>query len=153
MDILELHKKHIHGTEEKALVVEITILLCNLTNAVIKGCSFETAKVYITSKCLKHLYDKKPAEEYHCLIKYLPQIVKHPDLIYQNSAGKRGSLCFYKKIGKNAYLCTLEKGVNLEESIEMDIANFIATCFRLRDENYLKKYKLLWSWKGDNPSS
>lgn len=153
ISILELHQRHIEGTDEKAVVEDITIVLCNLTFAVSRGCSFKTFKVYLTSRCLKHLYDKRNAEEFDCILKNLSEIVRYPDHIYENRSSKRGDLCFYKTIDEKNYLCTLEKDVKSEANTEIDCANYIATCFRLRDEDYIKKYKLLWSWKGGIPSS
>lgn len=69
--ILSVFKKHIKGTPEKALAKEITIFVCNLTNAVKEACSFPTHRVYITTKALKHLYDSKPAEEFDFVIRNL----------------------------------------------------------------------------------
>lgn len=51
------------------------------------------------------------------------------------------------------YLSSLETTVitSLERTIEE--MNFAVTAFRIRKESYLQNYKLLWSWKGDIPSS
>jgi hypothetical protein len=152
ISIVELHKKHIKGTPKKTIVADITIVLCNLTYAVSRGCSFKTAKVYVTSKCLKHLYDKRPAEEYDFVLNNLTKIIKFPDHIYENPTGKRGDISFYKTINGCDYLCAIEKDIEPSDTPDVEVANFIVTCFR-SDEDYVKNYKLLWSWKGDNPSS
>lgn len=66
MYLKELFKKHIEGTPEESIVADRKILLCNLTNAVIEGIDIDESlkSVYMTSRCVKHLYDKKPAEEF-----------------------------------------------------------------------------------------
>ncbi len=144
--LLNLYEEHIRGTEQKAFVFEKTVSLCNLTLAVMSGIKLEeNKKVYITSVCLKHLYDKKPAEEFDFLVNYLYKIVMHPDTIYKNKDPKRGDFCFRKKLLENEYLCSIE----VVENGEL----FIATAFRLRKESYLNSYELLWNWRDGNPSS
>ena len=141
--------QYIKGTVEKAAVVNRKIFLCNLTNAVCVGIGVnkKTKKVYITSRAVKHLFDKKPAEEFFFLIENLHKVVKYPDKIYKNKPGKRGENCLVKRIGDVNYLCSIE----IISSSEYDQEIQIATAFRLRDDNYIKKYTLLWSWGVDIP--
>ena len=144
--ILEnMHQQYIVGTPPKAVVKDTKILLCCLTNAVVQGSGYKNSPVYVTSRMLKHLYDKRPAEEYDILINILHKVVKFPDIIFENQQDKRGDIIFLKNYKAEKYLCVLEKGV--EED------NCIATAFRVRDENYTKKYKELWRWRDDVPSS
>ena len=154
--LVKIHKLHIKGTKEKAFVTDLTFLLCKLTNKVKDKLKFESINVYITTRCLKHLYDHKPAEEYDTIIKCAHQVIEHPDQIYENKDGsKRGDLCFVKEVAGETYLCSIEKDIEAT-NLQVMKANFVATCFRLREdkkEKYLKNYKLLWSWKGGNPSS
>lgn len=93
---------------------------------------------------MKHLYDKKPAEEYDFLVCNIYKIVKYPDRIYKNKDPKRGDLCFLKKLKGYNYLCSLEVA---------DDELTVITAFRVRKESYLNNYELLWSWRGDIPSS
>lgn len=166
MYLKELFKKHIENTPEKAMVANRKILLCNLTNAVMEGIDIDGSikSIYITSRCVKHLYDKKPAEEFSFIINHLHEIVKYPNKIYKNLRGKRGDFCFVKKIGNEEYICTVEIleippavcgaaefGVSqLGTSFPMREIQ-IATAFRLRDEKYIKNYTLLWDWGNGNP--
>lgn len=149
----DLHKKYIEGTIEKAIVVDTYILLCHLSKASQAGADIQTQKVYITTRAVKHLYDKKPAEEYFFLIENLYKLVKVPDRIYENKNSKRGSFCLVKHIKGNYYLCSIETTRRVTEMGEEIEENYVATAFRVREENYLKNYKLLWSWKDGNPSS
>jgi len=168
MYLSELSKKYIEETQEKAIVTNRKTLLCNLTNAVVKGINLDNSikSVYITTRCVKHWYDKKPAEEYHFIIKNLHKIVKYPDKIYENKSGKRGNFCFVKKIGGEDYFCSIE--VLEKPPCVFGVAQFgfsefgsdsiikeiqVATAMRIRKKKYLKNYTLLWDWGNDNPPS
>ena len=104
-------------------------------------------KVYLTSRALKHIYDKRPAEEYDALLNFIPQIITFPTRIYQNKNGKRGAYCFVKKIANEDYLVSLENSVDEPRGI------YLVTAFRIRTDKYLEGYKLLWSWEDDVPPS
>lgn len=147
-----LHKKYIKGTSPKAIVMDKKILLCNLTNAVKRGGNFSSGSVYITTKVLKHIYDKKPAELYDFIIKNLPQIVKYPNHIYRNKNGKRGDFCLVKSLKNEKYLCSIEICEVCIDTEKKQEEIYIATVFRT-DDKYLEKYELLWSWRDDIPSS
>ena len=140
------------------------MFLCHLTNAVMKGMNiddYSIKNIYITSRCVKHLFDKKPAEEFLFIINHLHEIVKYPDKIYKNKEEKRGEFCFIKKLGAEEYLCSIEikkiPAMIFGESVygvsEYGVGSEkeeiqIATAFRLRDFKYLKNYALLWNWEG-----
>ena len=164
----DFFERYIKGTPYKAIVIDRKIFLCHLTNAVCDGIGIANniGKVYITSRALKHLFDKKPAEEFFFLIDNLYKIVKYPDKIYQNKTSKRGGYCLVKRIGDLDYLCSIEVvklslvvsglddlGVSeYNESNETEEIQ-IATAFRLRDDDYIKKYTPLWSWEDGIPPS
>lgn len=139
---------YIKGTPPKAIVANLTILFCTLTNKVQRVCRFETTKVHITTRILKKNYDKRPAEENDFIIEYGWKIVRFPDHIYENKNAKRGSYVFAKRMKNELYLASIE--VSKDGSAYMLYA---VSTFRLRKENYLKTYKLIWSWKGGEPSS
>lgn len=101
-------------------------------------------KVFVTTKMLKHLYDKRPAEKYDSILNNIYTFVKYPDHIYINKDSKRGDKLFVMKIEDQNWIVSLE---SLEEKY------YVVTCFKQRGENYLNNYTLIWSWKGDNPSS
>lgn len=153
ISIVKLCQLYIQNTEEKQPVFEKTILICNVTNVVKKVCSLKTPKVYINTKILKHLYDKKPAEEFNFIVRNIHAIIKYPTHIYMNKESKRGDYIFTKIIKNKNYLCSVEVIEDCLINGIIEHANVVATCFRIRDEKYLKKYELMWSWKGGNPSS
>ena len=99
--------------------------------------------VSISTRCLKHLFDKKPAEEFHFIVDHLHLILTYPDEIYENKSGKRGNLCFVKRIKGSEYLCALERATEKELQV--------ATAFRLRDDDYIKNYILLWNRGSGKP--
>ncbi len=146
ISLSQLHRRHVKGTVHKAVVANRTILLCNLTNAVVKASGDICPKVYINTRILKHLFDKRTAEEYECILKHMTDIVKYPAHIYSNKDAKRGDFCFVKAIQGVEYMATIEY------SPDDEMCN-VVTCFRLRKRTYLNGYNLLWSWKGGTPSS
>lgn len=156
--IQHLFNQYIKGTVEKAPVENKFILVCRLTNAVKNVINCIEPKVYITCRMLKHLYDSKPAEEFYFLVDNMEKIVKLPDKIYKNKDGKRGTFCLTKIINNDLYVCPIEIIENTE-SYDLPTGSipgiYIATGFRLKPKKikYLNNYELIWSWKGDNPSS
>lgn len=162
----EFFEKYVKGTSYKAIVADRKVFLCRFTNAVSRsiGVNNKAGGVYATSRFLKHLFDKKPAEEFFFLIDNLHKVVKYPDKIYKNKDEKRGEYCFIKRIGDSEYFCSIEIiklppavfGLSLfgvsEYGGNHEIEEIqIATAFRLRDGNYIKKYTLLWSWGDGDP--
>jgi len=147
----DLYEKYIKNTGPQAIVINKTVFLCHLTNAVSKGIGiFPTNKIYTTSRVIKHMYDKKPAEEFDFLINCVHRIVKFPDKVYQNQDAKRGDFCFVKNLNGRSYFCSIQIVRNDGGDTE-DL--YLATAFRIRKINYLDNYKLLWSWKDGAPSS
>ena len=144
-----LFKKYVRGTPAGAIVHDETVLICHLTNAVMEIIGIRAQKVHISSRILKHLYDKKPAEEFECVLEHLHEIVKFPERVYKNKQGKRGHFGLFKTIKNKMYFCSIE----IQEGTEKTHKAVIATAFRVRDEAYLKSYELLWSWRDDAPSS
>ena len=144
--------QYIQGTQEKAFIIEQTMYLCRLSRKVNKCLRLSSQKIYITTKCLKHLYDRKPAQEFEVILKYINNILELPLEIYSNKQGKAGDYVFVNKIGEERYLAVIEISKGLTETGFIE-TNYVVTCFKIRDENYLKSYKLLWSWKDGTPSS
>lgn len=142
-----LHKRYIRNTPAKAIVSDVEILLCNLTNDVVKRGGFKSKKVYLNTKVLKHLYDKRPGEKYDAILETMIPQTKFPDILYNNKPGETATKCLFKSIGGVKYLLCLE---------EKDDRNEVVTCFRLREEramNYLKNLSQIWSWEsGGSPS-
>lgn len=151
--LIGIYKKYIRGTAEKAIVSELTIYICNLTIEVREALDFKFHKVYITTRVIKKMFDKRPAEEFEYLLKNLIKIIKHPEAIYKNKDSKTGDFCFVKKLDKQQYICSIEVSDDRDPGDGIKGINYVVTAFRDRKKKYLKNYKLLWSWKGDNPSS
>jgi len=141
-----IYKKYIKGTDKKAIVQLVQVFVCHLTSSVSKGIKCGCNKVYISTRVIKHVYDKRSAEEFDFLIDNIHLVIKYPDKVYKNKNGKRGSFCFVKKIKNFKYFCSIETTKKDEQGPICEIVTF----FRV-DEDYLKNYKLLWEWKGDNP--
>lgn len=126
----------------------ISSLLCHLTVAVSKGLQIDISKVYINTRVIKHVYDKRPAEEFDFLLEHVLSVVKYPDKVYRNTTGKRGEFCFVKTVKNQKCLCSIETVMCDGQVQYFEVVTFFRT-----DEDYLKKYELLWEWKGGTPSS
>lgn len=145
----ELVAKYIRGTVKEAIVQNVQVLLCNLTATVAKEINCENCfRVYISTRALKHGYDKRSAEEYDFLIENLHRLVKYPQFIYRNKKAKRGNYIFVKDFKDKKYFCSIEL-IETEQSNHFEVVTF----FRLQKESYLFNYDLLWEWEGRQPSS
>ena len=141
---LDLFRKYVKGTEKGAIVQLVQALLCNLTAAVSRGIGCAGTRVYISTRVVKHAYDKRTAEEFDALITSVHLVVKYPAKIYKNKEGKRGKYCFMKEIRNKKYICLIET-VEKEKTTQCEVVTFFRT-----DEGYLKNFELLWEWKGGN---
>lgn len=148
--IPELCEKYIRGTEKYAIVQDVQVLLCNLTYAVNSGIGISCNRVYINTRVLKHIYDKRPAEEFDFLIENIHTVVKYPKYVYLNKTGKKGNFCFVSDLNNNLYMCSVE--LKKDENNNHSHCEAV-TFFRIQKENYLENYELLWEWKGGEPSS
>lgn len=147
--VFHLYKKYVRHTPKKGIVQIIQVYLCHLTSAVAKGIDAPCNKVYLSTRVVKHVYDKRPAEEFDFMLKSVPSIIKYPDRIYKNKGGKRGSYCLVKTISNYKCLVSLEViEMEDEKTTHFEVATFFRT-----DDDYLASYELLWEWKGGTPSS
>jgi hypothetical protein len=142
----ELFKKYIKNSLQDEYIENEEMMLCRLTKATVKGCRLNYEKVFVTTRMLKHIYDKRPAEEFFCIINLMHKIIKYPDNVYKNKDAKRGDFGFVKKIKGESYFSSLEL-------VDEDKKIYVATTFRLRKKNYLNSYNLLWNWRDGKPSS
>jgi hypothetical protein len=115
-----------------------------------KGAGLDISKVYINTRVIKHIYDKRPAEEFDYCVENAVATVKYPDKIYKNKGGKRGSYCFVKEVKNCKCLVSVE---SVETPDDGQPPHFVVVTFFRVDDAYLKDYELLWEWKDGNPSS
>ena len=139
----DLCEKYIRGVPNGVAINDKIVFLRHLTNAVKQGLDLNFSEVFAGTIPLKHLYEKRPAEEFDFIVDNVVKVIKYPDDIYKNKNPKRGDFCFVKTIKGDKYLCALEY-----ENKNREILAFV-TAFRLRKENYLNSYNLLWSWRND----
>ncbi len=148
--IPELYEKYVRGTEKQAVVQNVVVLLCSMTAAVYVGTGMKCKRIYVSTRVLKHVYDKRPAEEFDFLLGNAHQILKYPDRVYKNRDAKKGDFCFVKKINNSLYLASIEvMKSNAGENSHCEVITF----FRVQKESYLNGYELLWEWKVGEPSS
>lgn len=162
----EFFEQYIEGTAEKALVPDAVLSLAHLTNAIANaiGLREKNFAVYVSTRTLKHLYDKKPAEEFGAILDGLDEVVRFPTHIYCNKTSKRGNYCLVGSFNGSMYICPIEIfeftpalfGIAQFGATRLGDAVggteiYITTAFRLRNEKYLAKYALLWSREDGDP--
>ncbi len=144
-----IHERQIRRTKPEAYISIIKIRLAKITKRTRQALHCHQRKIYIQTRALKHLYDKKPAEEFDFLIDHLETIIRNPELLYKNKNNKTGDFCITKKIDDHRYIVIIE--VVNRQTAQEEI--FIVTAFRIRDEKYLRNYDLLRSWRDGARSS
>lgn len=133
-------KKYVRGTVLEAVVINITVTAGILPKLLGELVGANSPKVYTSARVLKHLYDKRPAEEFDFIVGNLALLIASPDNLYRNKGDKRGQFCITKRIEGYGYFVPLEvvDGVHGKEIR-------LVTAFRIRSEPYLNEYDLLWS--------
>lgn len=149
MTLQKFHTKYIKGTIRGAFVADGEMRICNLTLTVAEiitegQVGEEKIQVLINTRILKHLYDKKPAEEYDQILNNVRELIKRPEHIFKNRDTKRGDFVFVKSFAGEEWFCSLQ---------HVAPQYYLITCFRLRKRSYLNNYDLIWSWKDGDPSS
>lgn len=145
-----LHNRYVKDSLKKSVVLLAQTHLCDLAIMITEHLNIGASRVYLNTRVLKHLYDKRPAEEYDFMIKNLTDIIKFPHKIYENKNAKRGSFLFVKQYNCEECVVSLEMIHSEKENTNSHCE--VVTFFRA-DKDYLLNYKLLWEWKGGTPSS
>lgn len=144
-----VYESKIRRTKPESSIPAIKIRLTKITRKMRTATGCAQKKIYITTHALKHLYDKKPAEEFDYLIDHLITIIRSPDLLYRNKYNKTGNFCIVKKIDEYRYIAIVE--VKAKQTMNEEIS--VVTAFRMRDDKYLRTYDLLRSWRDGAHSS
>ena len=138
-----LFEECVRGTSFESIVKYEIEMLCRLTSDVKKGLKIKkTKRVFINTRVLKHLCDKRPEDECESVLDNLHTVVKYPDEIRLNKPGARGEYCLLKTMKGRTFICPIE--INVKNEIE-NIS--VVTIFWLRKEKYLKNLPLVWNWK------
>lgn len=142
-------ERFIKNTPRKGYVKELRIKISKLPKRFKSKTEAQDLRVYITTKSLKHMYDIRLAQEFDFIIANIEAVITNPHRIYKNKEGKTGSVCLYIKLQENFYFYILDAKPD---------GLYVVSAYRLSEievkrKNYLASYKLLWSWKGDLPSS
>jgi hypothetical protein len=87
--------------------------------------------------------------DFDFIILNIESFILNPTRIYKDKEGKTGSICLYKETKKGAYFSILETTNN---SVYV-VSSYRLSVVEKKRKNYLGGYKLIWSWKGDLPSS
>ncbi len=134
--IFRFYERYVRWTDRGASVGNATLHVGDLDEALRGFLTSGDGGIFLHARALKHVYDKRPAQECDACLSHLSETATIPDLVYEDQRGKRGNYCFVKKLEGDQYLCVLERvGIALE----------VVTFFVIREEKYLARRKLLWS--------
>jgi hypothetical protein len=147
-ELWKMHDVYVRRTRAEMPVRDARVLVDVLNKNIIETIGLSLREVYITTRALKHLYDKKPAEEFDFAVDHASIMVKNPERLYKGKKDKRGGFCLVKNIEGDEYLMALDISL-----AKQNRGIYIVTIFRLRDRNYLKSYDLLWSRRDGAHSS
>lgn len=143
--LLILHKKHIALTPKDSIVIKRRSFIANIAEAIQLN-QLKSRRIYISTFCLKHLYDKRTALEYEYILHNLHIIFSNPDAIYKNLDGRIGSLVFHKNLKDGNYIGIIDLGKRKEQP------NYILTSFRV-EEDKLCKFQIVWKREAGPPPS
>lgn len=129
--LYKIFKKYVRHTTKDYHVAILTDYICNLLSK----------EVFVSTRVIKHAYDKRTAQEFDFLIRHLKKIMESPDEIYKNKDGKTGDICVTKTFDCGRYICVLEKTTSGFE---------VVTFFRI-DFKYTNSYELLWKRRAATP--
>lgn len=140
MIIQDLFNKYIKNTKYKEDIIISQAFVCNLNENIAKIIEANLIKVFISSKSLKHIYDrhffdKDRPNDFYIILNNLELFINNPDAIYFNKLSKRGDFIFVKKIQNNMYMCSLEI---INDAIEI-VSAYVT------GPKYINKFVLLWS--------
>jgi hypothetical protein len=137
----KFHKKYIAGTQPGDMVPEVRVLVVKIDKAIAQACNLPSRKVYITTRALKHLHERRSSADYDFIANNIWAALKYPSAIYKNIDGKRGEFLFAKVMKNNChYGCAVCVDI-------IDGCNVlcIATAFKNTRGNYFKKCEVLWA--------
>jgi phage-Barnase-EndoU-ColicinE5/D-RelE like nuclease3 len=144
-----VYEKHIRRSKLEAPVMDVKVRITKTTRKTRNAMHCRARKTYIRTRALKHLYDKKPAEEFDFILDHIMLIIRNPDCIYRNRSDRHTGFCLTRKIDNHQYLAVIELVAQNTSGEEVHIV----TAFRIRDDNYLRNYDLLRSWRDGAHSS
>jgi hypothetical protein len=143
MEYKRIFIAHILNTPYEARIILRNILVCSISdklyNHLCNVRDFSVPDIYISTRSLKHVYDKRPsvAIEY---LDILYDALSQPDLILFGKSSGKADFIFCKKLREDKWLvCPI--GISYKKNKRF---LFCFTFFPAR-QNYIKKSAILWS--------
>jgi hypothetical protein len=97
-ELWKMHEAYVQRTPPEIFITDATAYAGVLVRDVVRKIGIRTQKVYMTSRAMKHLYDKKPAEEFDFVLDHVSLMLENPDALYIDKSDKRGGFCLSKKL-------------------------------------------------------
>ena len=149
MDIKEAFISLINGTPLESAVPIRDIYLCwidrDIQNTMKKEVYFLNPRSYISTKSIKHAYDRRPSfTEKHA--HEIDGIIREPDLVLKDN-DKKGDFIFVKRSarGKNKFICCPIE-ICVRESGHLSVK--CVTFFPTKSRAYLRKFPTVWDREG-----
>lgn len=160
MKYVKVFQRDILGTAPEAYITLANVFVCHIptsTHALLRGNKeFSHPRVYISTKSMKHGYDKRPTFT-EDNIDEVCKALKDPDIIARNEiwkdgrmVEKRGDFIFFRRLGRRAKFlgCPIEVIEHNGDGVLFCVSFFPS------DENYIAKFPTLWDREGgENPPS
>lgn len=147
----DLHNDYIAGSVNKAYVTLDTFCITSIRKEVKHTIDSSTTKTYISTKVLKHIYDrhfsdKKQEKIYFFIIDNLHRILKYPEIVRvdKESRKKKGRIVFLKRFEEDQYACTIEKTTQRKGKKLEEVLNVVTVFKTKKGGKYLSETTILY---------
>ena len=141
------HNRYIKGTPPQGIVFLDKLLVTSLSESIQSVLDLPTTKVYISSKVIKHIYDRRLAMHFDYILSHLEELITNPDRIYLNKKGGELEFLFVTNFSEDTLCTVLENRKILHDNYSMfensdHEENQIKTIFYAKDK-YYKNCKII----------
>ncbi|MBL8015182.1 MAG: hypothetical protein JNK26_03260 [Candidatus Doudnabacteria bacterium] len=142
---ITIHNRYVAETAPQVFITVKSFAILALNLYINRKLYFRDTVLILSTKTLKHIYDKRPLSDYLVLIKRLRAMISNPDAVYLNKPGRTADLVFTHTYKDQLYLLAIEENKKENEL-------HLVTAFRRRKKD-MKGFTLIWSREGGEPPS
>jgi hypothetical protein len=149
MDIKEAFNSLINNTAPESQVPIRDIYICwidrNIQNVMKKEVYFLNPRSYISTKSIKHAYDRRPSFT-RDNVGEIDGIIRYPDFVLKDN-DKKGDFIFVKRsdLSKKKFICCPAE-ICMRESGHLSVK--CVTFFPTKSRSYLRKFPTVWDREG-----
>ena len=126
--------RNLAKTYQKRRILKVGIIPSHIVR--LYNCKFHSRSIFITTKVLSHIYERRKSFLYNILLPNIEDIVRKPDIIYENNKKEFG-LIIVKQIDKQEILLVLNYVKGLKPRGYYIVTSFIGR------QRYIQKLKRL----------